>query len=227
MSSTRPKKSLLLLAMMSWLAIEGCKARPVTISQRDVEAVFSVGRRFHLLWDSTSQPVNVGSTGGPHVYDFRDLSFVLYDTVTMLPVAQIPQLAKRFPPDALTFNEEGNTVYPVFSFSNEGFNRDGRARIVPDTEWYQHIVPADEWLKLPLAFNTQSSQSNMVVVDTTYVKGIPTLTSADTSSVASGRIGLPMPADARRDAPSESPQRVSLLDPGGCGNPDRLGHVAA
>ncbi len=183
MPSTDPRKSLLLLAMMSWIAIEGCKAPPITISQSQMEAVFATGHTFRLFMDSTSQPVNVGDIGGPNTYDFRALSFVPYDSVTMLAVTQIPQLAKRFPPNALTSNEEGNTVHPVFSFSNHGFNRDGRARIVSDTEWYQHIIPADEWLRFPITFNTRSSQRNTVVVDTTYVNGIPTQTSADTGSV--------------------------------------------
>lgn len=169
--------------MISWLVVEGCRAPPITISQRDAEAVFAVGRAFHLLWDSTSQPVDVGSTGGPNVYDFRNLTFVLYDSVTVLTVGQIPQLATRFPSNAVTFNEEGNTVYPVFSFSNHGFYRHGRARIGSATaEWYQHIIPADEWLRFPVTFNTQFSQPNTVVVDTTYVNGTPTNTSADTSS---------------------------------------------
>jgi len=183
MPSTDPPKSLLLLAMISWIAIEGCKAPPITISQSQMEAVFATGRSFRLFMDSTSQSVNVGDSGGPNIYDFRGLSFVPYDSVTMFAVTQIPQLAQRFPPNALTSNEEGNTVYPVFSFLNHALNRDGRARIVSDTEWYQHIIPADEWLTFPVSFNTQSSQSNTIIIDTTYVNGIPVQTSADTSSV--------------------------------------------
>jgi hypothetical protein len=96
MTSTNPKKSLLLLAMISGIVIEGCKAPPITISQSQMEAVFSVGNTFRLFWDSTSQPVNVGGTGGPNTYDFRNLSFVQYDSVSMLSVTQIPQLATRF-----------------------------------------------------------------------------------------------------------------------------------
>lgn len=183
MPSTNPKQSLWRLAMISGLVVEGCSAPPITISQRDAEAVFSVGRAFHLLWDSTSRPVDVGGTGGPNVYDFSNLTFVMYDSVTVLSVGQIPQLATRFPSNAVTFNEEGNTLYPVFSFLNHGLNRHGRARIVSaTTEWYQHIIPADQWLRFPVTFNTQFSQTNTVVVDTTYVDGAATKTSADTSS---------------------------------------------
>jgi hypothetical protein len=183
MSSSNPKKFLLLLAMILSVVIEGCREPPITIAQRDVEAVFSVGRTFRLFWDSTGSPVNIGGTGGPNTYDFSNLQFVLYDSVTMLPVTDIPQLAARFPSNAFTFNEEGNTLFPVFSFSNHAFNRLGRARLASDTtEWYQHITPADKWVIFPVTFNTQSSQSGRVIVDTTYVNGIATQTSADTSS---------------------------------------------
>ena len=148
-----------------------------------MEAVFAVGSSFRLFWDSTSQPVNVGGTGGPHTYDFRNLRFVQYDSVSTLAASHIPQLATRFPADAFTSNEEGNTVYPVFSFSNRGFNRHGRMRIVSaTTEWYRHIVPADQWLRFPVTLNSRFGQTNTVTVDTTYVNGIPTETSADTSS---------------------------------------------
>jgi hypothetical protein len=183
MSSTDPKKALSLVAMIPWMVVAGCKAPPITISQSQIEAVFSTGSTFRLFMDSTSQPVNVGGTGGPHIYDFRNLSFFPYDSVTMFSVARIPQLATRFPSNAFTSNEEANTVYPVFSFSNHSFNREGRGRLVSaTTEWYQHIIPADEWLRFPVTFNTQFSHTHTLTVDTTYVNGIPTETSSDTSS---------------------------------------------
>ena len=178
------KKSLLPLVLILWIIIEGCKAPPIAITQSQIEAVFTPGRTAQLYWDSTSQPVNVGRTGGPNVYDFSTLPFVMYDSSEMFSVSQIPQLAPRYPSNAVTAKEEGGTVYPVFSFSNNKFYREGRGRISSDTtEWYQHFIPPDEWLRFPLTFNTEYSQRNTVVVDTTYVNGIPTKTSADTSSV--------------------------------------------
>ena len=179
----KQRKTLLLLAVISLLIANRSEAQPIIISQSQVEAVFSPGNTVRLFMDSTSQPVNVGGTGGPHIYDFRHLPFFPYDSVTMFSVTQIPQLATRFPSNAITSNEEANTVYPVFAFSNHSFNRLGRARIVSDTtEWFQHIIPPDEWLRFPVTFSTQFSQTNIVTVDTTYVNGIPTETSADTSS---------------------------------------------
>ena len=181
--SLGPKQLRLLVALISWITMDGCTAAPITISQDQIEAVFLGGSTFRLLMDSTGQPVNVGATGGPHIYDFRNLSFFQYDSVTMFSVAQMPQLATRFPPEAFTSNEEANTVYPVFSFSNHRFNREGRARFVSaTTEWYQHIIPADAWLRFPVRFNDQFSQLHTVVVDTTYVHGMPTKTAADSGS---------------------------------------------
>ena len=177
------KKSLLPLALISWIITDGCKAPPITITQSQIEAVFTPGRTMRLFGDSTSQPVNVGRTGGPNVYDFSTLPFVMYDSSEMFSVGQIPQLAPRYPSNAVTAKEEGGTVYPVFSFSNNKFYREGRGRISSDTtEWYQHFIPAAEWLRFPVTFNTQFSTTNTIVVDTTYVNGIPTNTSSDTSS---------------------------------------------
>ena len=179
------KKSLFPLVLVSCIIIEGCKARPITITQSQIETVFAPGRTMQLFWDSTSQPVNVGRTGGPNVYDFSTLPFVMYDSSEMFSVSQIPQLAPRYPSHAVTAKEEGGTVFPVFSFSNNRFYREGRGRISSDTtEWYQHFIPAAEWLRFPVTFNTQLSAVNTVTVDTTYVNGMPTNTSSDTSSHA-------------------------------------------
>jgi hypothetical protein len=170
-------------AIISWVIVAGCTASPITISESEMLAVFSPGTFVRMLWDATSRSVNVGATGGPNTYDFRDLDFHLYDSATVLAVTQIPQLAARFPPNGITLNEEGNTVYPVFSFSNHSFYRHGRARISSDTtEWYQHIIPPQEWLRFPVMFNTQFTTTTTVVVDTTYVNGILTRTSSDTTS---------------------------------------------
>ena len=176
-------KSLLPLALISWIFIVECKAPPISITQNHIETIFTPGRTMRLFWDSTSQPVNVGKTGGPNIYDFSTLPFVMYDSSEMFSVSQFPQLAQRFPSNAVAAREEGGTVYPVFSFSNNMFYREGRGRILSDTTaWYQHFIPAEEWLRFPVTFNTSFRTKNSVVVDTTYVNGIPTSTSADTIS---------------------------------------------
>lgn len=93
MSTAGSTWSLMLLATMAWTA--GCKAAPISITQGDMEAVFAPGRTFRLFMDSTSRPVSVGVTGGPNTYDFRGLTFVPYDSVSMLAVTQVPADAPR------------------------------------------------------------------------------------------------------------------------------------
>jgi hypothetical protein len=179
----RHKKARVMLTMMTWMLVAGCNAPPIIVAESDMQAVFSPGTTVRLFWDTTSRPVNVGAMGGPNTYDFSDLDFHQYDSVSVLAVTQIPQLASRFPATAVAFNEEENTVYPVFSFSNHSFYRHGRARISSaTTEWYQHITPPEEWLRFPVTVNTQFTSATTVVVETTYENGIPTKTSSDTSS---------------------------------------------
>ena len=175
-------KTHLLLLLIPWIMMEGCTAPPITITQSQIEAVFTPGRTMRLYWDSTSQPVNVGKTGGPNVYDFSTLAFVMYDSSEMFSVSHIPQLAPRYPSHAVAAREEGGTVYPVFSFSNNRLYREGRGKLSsPTTEWYQHFIPAAEFLRFPVTFGTQFSIPGFAIVDTTYVNGIPTNTSSDTS----------------------------------------------
>lgn len=170
------------LIVTSLIISAGCSAPPITISESEIRAVFTPGTSVRLLWDSAGRPVNVGATGGPNVYDFRDLEFRLYDSVSMLAATSVPQLATRFPVDAVTSNEEGNTVYPVFSFSNHRLLRHGRARLSGIAEWYQRILPPEEWLRFPMTYKTRFTTANTVVVDTTYVDGLPTETAADSGS---------------------------------------------
>lgn len=174
---------VLLCHLVPAQGVQQGNAPPISIIQSQIKAVFTPGNTVRLFWDSTGQPVNVGRTGGPNVYDFSTLPFVMYDSCSVFSVSQIPQMVPRYPSNAVTSNEEGNTVYPVFSFSDNTFYREGRARITSDTtEWYQHFIPAQEWLRFPVTFNDQFRAPIIVVVDTTYVNGIPTKTSSDTSS---------------------------------------------
>lgn len=178
-------KSLLPLVLISWIIIEGCKTKPITISESHIQAVFSDGSNIRIYVDSSSQPVNIGRTGGPNVYDFRNLPFYLEGSDTVFSVTEIPQLAARFSSNAVALKEPGLTAieYPVTSFSNQKFYSEGRGRISLDTtEWYQHNMPFDEFLRFPVRFKTQFNVKNTVVIDITYVNGIASKTSSDTTS---------------------------------------------
>jgi hypothetical protein len=57
----RHKTAPAVLTAMSWVIIAGCSASPITISESDIRAVFTPGTSVRMLWDTTSQPVNVGA----------------------------------------------------------------------------------------------------------------------------------------------------------------------
>lgn len=166
-------KSLLAPVLIFWIVLEGCKPQAITISESHVQAVFSDGSNIRVFEDSSMQPVNVGKTGGHNVYDFSKRPFYVAGTGTVYSVTKIPQLASRFPSNAVALKE--GTEYPVFSFSNQTFYEEGRGNIYSDTtESYEHNVPADELLRFPAKLNKEFSVKDIVVRDTTYVNGLPT-----------------------------------------------------
>lgn len=180
------------LVLALGITMGGCKPGPITISQGHIEAIFSAGTLVRVLED-TSGSINVGRTGGPNVYDFRNLAFFLAGEDSVFSVTDIPQLAPRYPSHAVALREGRD--YPVFTFSNQAFASEGRARITSTAEWYQHKIPAADYLRFPVRINSQFSTTN-IVVDTTYVGGTPTTTSSNTDSTtayvdAYGKLLLP------------------------------------
>lgn len=174
-------KSLLALALIWCIIFGSCKPRAITISESHVQAVFSDGSNIRVFEDSSRQPVNVGKTGGHNVYDFSKRFFYLVGTGTVYSVTKIPQLASRFPSNAVALKE--GTDYPVFSFSHQTFYEEGRGSIHSDSaESYEHNTPADELLRFPAKLNKEFSVRDIVVRDTTYVNGLPTKSSSHTVS---------------------------------------------
>lgn len=174
-------KSFLALILISLTISEVCNAQAITVSESDVRAVFSDGSNIRIFEDSSMQPVNIGKTGGYNVYDFSKRPFYLVGTGTLYSVTKIPQLASRFPSNAAALKE--GTDYPVFSFSNQKFYEEGRGNLSSDTtESYEHNIPADVLVSLPIKFNTEFNMKEIVVVDTTYVNGVPIKSSSHTVS---------------------------------------------
>jgi hypothetical protein len=180
------KNVLLLLTVMSWMSAGRSEAQPITISEGQIKTFFSPGNTVRIFIDSSLQPVNIGRSGGPNVYDFRNRPFYLEARDTLFSVTQIPQLAQRFPSHAFTIKEWDVTGkyadYPVFSFSNHKLYSEGRARPTDTTGWYMHSIPPEEFLSFPVIYNTQFSVKNIAAVDTTYVKGVPLKMSSDTTT---------------------------------------------
>ncbi len=178
------KKILIAFATSVW-TLANLSFAQITITQSQVEAILSVGKTVKFYSDTTSKTVNVGRTGGPNIYDFRNLPFYFVIQSTVVSVSQISQLAPRYPSNAITFNISGRSgefEYPVLSFANQQSLNHGEAKIFSQTtERYKHNTPAEIFLSFPVTFNTQFSQT-LTDAETTYTNGVPTSTSSGSVS---------------------------------------------
>ncbi len=180
----RDKTILFALAAIA-LQLTNFSFAQVTVTQSQIEAIFSVGKTVKFYTDTTSKTVNVGRTGGPNVYDFRNLPFYFVIQSTVVSVSQISQLAPRYPSNAITFNFSGRSgkfQYLVLSFANQQWLSHGEAKIFSSTsEYYKHKSPSEFRLSFPVTFNTQFSQT-FTIAETTYTNGVPTQTSSTSIS---------------------------------------------
>lgn len=135
--------------------------------------------------NSTDTSVNIGTLGGPNIYDFRSVPLSAPQQDTVFSVSAIPQLAPRYPSTSRTLRQRppsGGLEYSVFSFPSQQFVQDGQGRIfATGQERYQHFMPPEIFFNFPITFNTQFAQT-VVFVETTYTGGVPTQTSIDTGS---------------------------------------------
>ncbi len=164
--------SLLLFSHSSWAQI--------TITRGDLEVLFAANQEHYVYEDTTDHvfQVNIGETGGPHVYDFSGFQFSRIDTGITIPVSQIPQLIPRYPGDAiaLRFTEDRETndyEYFTYRFLDNGLFSPGEANISTERERYKHNVPEELVFPYPMTFGYSTSYS-VTIFDTTYVGGVPT-----------------------------------------------------
>jgi hypothetical protein len=164
--------SLLLLSHSSWAQI--------TITRGNLEVLFAENQQGFIYADTSDSvfQVNIGETGGPHVYDFSDFQFSKIDSVVTMPISQIPQLIPRYPADAIAvrFTEDSETnEYEYFTYRilDDGIFSPGAANISTQSERYRHYVPEELNYPYPMTFGYSTSYSIMEY-DTTYVGGGPT-----------------------------------------------------
>ncbi len=162
----------------------------ITIQKTDLQQAFVAGAtlKFH---SDTSKYVNVGTTGGPNVYDFSSLTFPDSVTYTLYASSQIPQLAARFNPSSLVWGTSTQDISesPVLSITDSGFIQSAEVSVYPDSQEYRYDIPYEELLRFPATYNLQWSTSpGGAGVDTVYVNNaVPRVTtgwnSAETYSI--------------------------------------------
>lgn len=152
-----------------------------TITQQQIEAVFSPGRSVRIYQDTSSKVVNVGLTGGPHVYDFSTLPFFFAGRESILAVSQIPQLASRYGnATAVLRTQEGSGgfIYNPMQIDAQAWRNLGEAHIgTGSTERYRHYAPFEFDAHFPITFGHTTTQT-FSSIETTYVSGgSPTMSS--------------------------------------------------
>jgi hypothetical protein len=152
-----------------------------TITQQQVEAVFSPGRSVRIYQDTSSKVVNVGLTGGPHVYDFSTLPFFFAGRESVLAVSQIPQLVSRYgTATAVLRTQEGSGgfIYNPMQIDAQGWRNLGEAHIGTGlAERYRHYAPFEFDAHFPITFGHTTTQT-FSTIETTYVSGgSPTMSS--------------------------------------------------
>jgi len=143
-------------------------AAQVNVTLEQFRAILTPGQiHYYTNSDETIQKVNIGNTGGPNIYDFTNLSLPDYEASTNYYVSDIPNMALRFPSDAITMgNLDLIEKNPVFLFRHDTIYVLGQATNTPP-EQYIHNAPYQMLAKFPIEYGASFSQT-LMVYDTTF-----------------------------------------------------------
>jgi hypothetical protein len=141
----------------------------VPITQNDLLSVMGPGVIQYLaLPDSTVSSANIGSPGGPHLYDFSGVNFMPTLTRKNLLVDSIPLLATRFPAGSITYGTSADSleVSPVLRFTTDTLFQVGNATTLAGYR-FRHFVPNSVFMPLPLTYHASFSRGS-TYFDTTF-----------------------------------------------------------
>lgn len=155
-----------------WLASVSTSLSQVTITKAQMQAIFTAGNRVKIA-DDTSSFVNIGKTGGPNLYDFSSLTFSDKRTFTVFQVGSIPQLAVRYPANAVILNEFNNAFNEddILSFSGDSLLILGTVTIQTSSASFEHKIPPLTKLLFNLNYGMNWAR-NFSEVETSYVNNV-------------------------------------------------------
>ena len=163
--------------VFSWLVFlsPGAGAQ-IIVPQSSIESLFSVGSRFELKADTTSDrpSVDVGSKGGPHIYDFTGLKLEAVHVDTLKSVAQFPVLASRFPGSGIVFTTP--TDFEDYDLDAVDYI-DGRLVTIgsyrrndSSNTTIKNYSPPEMWFSFPITFG-DSIRDNTEHTDSSFTDG--------------------------------------------------------
>ncbi len=139
----------------------------ITIEQSEFLNIFSPGEPLYIV-QGESGLINIGNTGGPHIYDFSFIDLQNIFTFNNYEVSSIPILAERYPSNAHTFgvNQQYITDNPVIYSSNDSSFFIGAATIENEYRFI-HYAPYELYSNFPMAYGSSFGQF-IEILDTTY-----------------------------------------------------------
>ncbi len=158
----------------------------IAVTRADFSAIVTPGVvTYSLAPDPTVALVNIGSTGGPNVYDFSSIAYQPPDPIRNFFVDSIPLLAARYPAGAITFGTAADTIEnnPVFVFTADTLFQAGNATI-SDHYRFRHFSPYAPVMPFPLTYGQTFSRSSSYR-DTTFDLSWNVLSSVETDQPAS------------------------------------------
>lgn len=141
----------------------------VSITQNDLLSVMGPGAmHFMALPDSSVVSANIGSPGGPHLYDFSGVKFSPTLTRNNYLVDTIPVLACRFPSGSVTYgtNPDSLEVSPVLRFTTDTLFQVGNATTLSGYR-FRHFEPNSVFMPFPLTYHASFARGS-TYFDTTF-----------------------------------------------------------
>jgi hypothetical protein len=151
----------------------------------DMQKIFMPGK-YIAINIAPINSVDIGQTGGAHIYDFSNISYTDTNTFYVDSLSTIPELIGRYPSTAFVWGghpEVGHGNKIVMELVNNTMLGYGSVSIFPETQKYDHNVPPEQALIFPANYNSSWDYS-YTDYDTTYVNGIVTETDSENRSVS-------------------------------------------
>jgi len=159
---------LLSISFLSLLAVAPVLSQ-VLITQSDLLSVMGPGAtHFMAMPDSSVVSVNIGSPGGPHLYDFSGVKFTPALTRNNYLVDSIPVLAHRFPSGSITYGTSADSleVSPVLRFTTDTLFQVGNATTLSGYR-FRHFTPNSVFMPFPLSYHASFARGS-TYFDTTF-----------------------------------------------------------
>jgi hypothetical protein len=135
-----------LLLFISLVGFSQAAHAQIQVSANQLESMFAAGSSFNFSDGIAPNTVDLGKDGGPNVYDFSGVNFSASETANNYLISSIPNLASRFPGNAVTFGSSPQTIdnNPVFILGPDSMIQIGVASVVGSPDFtISHMVPSE------------------------------------------------------------------------------------